>query len=81
GLAKIIRDKLIQYGINVIYYGNSNFSSKVTRIIDRIGNIEKAQQIATILRTKNVETSINPSLAVDVTIIVGEDYNISVLDY
>lgn len=81
GLAKIIRDKLIQYGINVIYYGNSNFSSKITRIIDRIGNIEKAQQIATILRTKNVETSINPSLAVDVTIIVGEDYNISVLDY
>lgn len=81
GLAKIIRDKLIQYGINVIYYGNSNYSSKVTRIIDRIGNIEKAQQIAAILRTKNVETSLNPSLAVDVTIIVGEDYNISVLDY
>lgn len=81
GLAKIIRDKLIQFGINVIYYGNYNNPSKVTRIIDRTGNLEKAQQIATILRTKNIETSINPALAVDVTIIVGEDYNISVLDY
>ncbi len=81
GLAKIIRDRLIQYGINVIYYGNSNFSSKITRVIDRVGNIEKAQQISTILRTKNIETSINLSLGVDVTIIVGEDYNISILDY
>ncbi len=81
GLAKIIRDRLIQYGINVVYYGNAKTSSKVTRIIDRIGNIEKAQQIAAILRTKNVETMINTALAVDVTIIVGEDYNISVLNY
>lgn len=81
GLAKIIRDKLIQYGINVVYYGNYNNQSKVTRIIDRTGNLEKAQQISAILRTKNIETSINPTLAVDVTIIVGEDYNISVLDY
>jgi len=81
GLAKIIRDKLILYGINVVYYGNSKTPSKVTRIIDRTGNIEKAQQISAILRTKNVETSINNNLSVDVTIIVGEDYNISVLDY
>ncbi|MFN3411431.1 MAG: LCP family protein [Exilispira sp.] len=81
GLAKIVRDRLLLYGINVVYYGNYNNPGKITRIIDRIGNLDKAQQIASILRSKNVETSINTSLGVDVTIIIGEDYNISVLDY
>lgn len=81
GLAKIVRDRLLLYGINVIYYGNYNNPGKTTRIIDRTGNLDKAQQIASILRNKNVETSINKSLGVDVTIIIGEDYNISVLDY
>ncbi|HQQ19475.1 MAG TPA: LytR C-terminal domain-containing protein [Exilispira sp.] len=80
GLAKLVRDKLLQYGINVIYYGNSNNSSKVTRIIDRVGKLDKAEQIGAIMRCKNIETAINLNAGVDVTIIIGEDFNMSFFD-
>lgn len=80
GNAKLLRDKLVNFGVDVLFYGNANTPSKETKVIDRTGNLEKANQIGVILRCKLISTEVNKSLGVDVTIIVGEDFNIDSID-
>lgn len=76
GMAKLLRNKLLYYDVNVLYYGNAKNIYKETVVIDRIGNLQKAQTIARILKTNNIYTKIDKGLGIDVTIIIGKDFNI-----
>lgn len=76
GMAKLLRNKLLYYNVDVLYYGNADNPFKETVVIDRVGNLQKAQTVAKILKTKNIYTKIDRGLGVDVTIIIGEDFNI-----
>ncbi|MCX8059357.1 MAG: LCP family protein [Spirochaetes bacterium] len=80
GLAKLLRNKLVYYNIDVIYFGNYSKNLKETVIIDRTGNLFYAKSIQTILRTGSINTNKNFDLGVDVTIILGEDFNIDNVD-
>lgn len=80
GLAKLLRNKLVYYNIDVINFGNYGKNLKETIIIDRVGNLFYAKSIQTILRTGSINTSKDLDLGIDVTIILGEDFNIDNVD-
>lgn len=76
GIAKLVRDKLIRNGFNVVEFGNADSDNyQNTIILDRTGKISKSLKVASILNCKNVYIKINPFIMVDVTVIIGRDYN------
>jgi LCP family protein required for cell wall assembly len=75
GVAKRIRDKLVRNGFNVIEFGNAPTQNyEHTLILNRTGNMRKAIKVASILKCKNVYPQINKFIMLDVTVIVGRDY-------
>jgi len=80
GLAKLLRNKLVYYNVEVISYGNYDRTLKETVIIDRVGNLFFAKSIQMILKNGIINTNKNTNLGIDVTIILGEDFNIDNVD-
>ncbi len=75
GLARLVRDKLVRNGFNVVEFGNADrFNYEHTLILDRIGNMKKAAKVASILNCKRIYPKINRFILIDVTVIVGKDY-------
>lgn len=77
GLADRFTDYLRNENVDVVNTGNYiSFDIDKTMIIDRIGNIANANQIAGILgvSSSNVFTQKNEDYFLDVSIIIGRDY-------
>ncbi len=75
GQAQSLRNYFIQYGFNVVHYGNAMRNDyERTLVIDRIGRPSLAKRIADIINCKEVYTRIDKTLLVDVTIILGNDF-------
>ncbi|HAM38774.1 MAG: hypothetical protein A2474_03640 [Elusimicrobia bacterium RIFOXYC2_FULL_34_12] len=76
GLAGKIRRKLIKNHFDVIKIGTYDNNSKYekTLVIDRMGQLDKAREIANEIGAKEVITKIDESRGVDVTIILGRDW-------
>ncbi len=75
GQAQSLRNYFIEYGFNIVHYGNAERSDyDKTLIIDRIGRPSLAKRIADIINCKEVHTRIDRTLLVDVTIIIGNDF-------
>jgi LCP family protein required for cell wall assembly len=76
GLAEKARRDLLAKKIDVIkigdYDGNSRYARTV--VIDRLGQPEKSQRVADTLGTKIVLTKIDETRGVDVTVILGQDW-------
>ncbi len=71
---EFLRDK----GFDVQRTDNAdNFSYQNTLVLDRSDNREKALAVARALQldTSVVQTTVDPSLQLDVTVILGKDYN------
>jgi len=66
--------------VEVISYGNYDRTLKETVIIDRVGNLFFAKSIQMILKNGIINTNKNTNLGIDVTIILGEDFNIDNVD-
>ncbi len=78
GLAAKMRQYLIAHHFDVVGTGNhDNFNVAETRIIDRKGNDIAAKRIASILGIdpQKIVRDLNPSRQVDVSVIIGKDYN------
>ncbi|PKM70832.1 MAG: hypothetical protein CVU93_00070 [Firmicutes bacterium HGW-Firmicutes-18] len=75
-LAGQMRRALTKNSFDVIKIGNYDADSKYekTLIIDRMGTLSKAQQIADVIGAKEVITKIDASRGVDVTVIIGRDW-------
>ncbi len=80
GMARKLRNKLINYNVDVVYYGNADRIYKESVIYDRVGELKYAQSIGEIIETNNIYTQKDKNLGVDVTIIIGEDFNIDKVD-
>ncbi len=68
---------LRQRGIDVVEMKNyKTFDVKETLVIDRIGNLAPAQEVARVLGvpSQNVIQMINPDYFVQVSVIIGKDY-------
>jgi len=75
-LAGQMRNALIKSNFDVIKIGTYEPNSKYekTIIIDRMGELSKAQQIADVIGAKEIITKIDASRGVDVTVIIGRDW-------
>ncbi|MEW6556154.1 MAG: LCP family protein [Elusimicrobiota bacterium] len=75
-LAGKMRRFLIKQNFDVIKIGSYEWDSKYekTLVIDRMGRLEKAQHVAASIGAKEVITKIDESRGVDVTIIIGRDW-------
>jgi anionic cell wall polymer biosynthesis LytR-Cps2A-Psr (LCP) family protein len=75
GQAQNLRNYFIEYGFNVVHYGNALRNDyETTMVVDRIGRPGLAKRIADIINCKEVYTKIDDTLLVDVTIIIGNDF-------
>ncbi|PIU83210.1 MAG: hypothetical protein COS68_05265 [Elusimicrobia bacterium CG06_land_8_20_14_3_00_38_11] len=75
-LAGQMRRALTKNSFDVIKIGNYEPNSKYekTLVIDRMGELSKAQQIADVIGAKEVITKIDSTRGVDVTVIIGRDW-------
>lgn len=75
GVAKMVRDKLVRLGFNVIEFGNAPLQNHENSLVLNVsGNMKKAMRVAQALRCGGIYTKINNFLLIDVTVIVGRDY-------
>lgn len=75
GAAKITRDKLVRYGYNVVEFANAPHQNyENTLVLNTSGNMKKAIKVAQVLKNNQVYTKINKFILIDVTVIVGKDY-------
>ncbi len=83
GIADRLTKLLRKHNYDVVNKGNYLRKGKVdwnvaeTRIIDQIGKVDNARQLADAMGVlySNVESYENPSPIADITIIIGKDYN------
>lgn len=77
GVGNYLTDFLRQKGIDVVKTGNyRSFDIDKTFIVDRMGKVEIAYQVADSLNLdkKLVISEINKNLFIDMTIVIGKDY-------
>lgn len=78
GAGDVLTDLLRKKGIDVVKTGNyRSFNIDNTFIVDRMNNLETAYKVADSLNInkKFVITEINKALFIDLTIVIGKDYN------
>jgi len=78
GAGNALTDLLRKKGIDVVKTGNyRSFNVDNTFIIDRMNNIETAFKVADSLNLNKrfIITEINKSLFIDLTIVIGKDFN------
>ena len=75
GIAKEVTTRLRALGYDVVNVGNAeSFYYDVTIIIDRIGKIENAKDVAKALKTDNYIQQIDKNRILEVSVIIGKDY-------
>lgn len=76
-LAQRTTDYLRARGFDVVEMGNAPGKSiQHTRVIDRAGSLEAAKQVAEALGVpqEHVTQEIDPTLYLDVSVVIGNDY-------
>jgi polyisoprenyl-teichoic acid--peptidoglycan teichoic acid transferase len=76
GLASRTAEIYRSYGFDVISVGNAS-SSEIARtlVLDRVGSGTYARRAADIIRARRLEADADPQSAVDVTVILGRDFD------
>jgi LCP family protein required for cell wall assembly len=75
GQALSLRNYLLEYGLNILHYGNALRSDfEKTQVIDRTGAPALARKVADIINCTEVTTKVDKTLMVDVSIIIGNDF-------
>lgn len=75
GLARRATDSLRGLGFDVVYYGNAgSFDREASVVLDRVGASERALAVARALGIPNVRSEPDPSLYLDVTVMLGRDW-------
>ncbi len=83
GLAETMTDYLRTSGFDVVEHGNhTSFDVQTTQIIDRIGNLDAAKQVALALGLpeSSITQDVKTDYYLDVSVIIGIDYR-SVLPF
>ena len=74
GLARLATDQLRDAGYDVVHLGNAASAAKTSLVIDRVGKKEIADRIAQALSIGRVETQVDTSRYLEVTVILGKDW-------
>lgn len=74
GLARLATDQLRAAGFDVVSIGNARAHRDESVVFDRTGNPELAERVAAALGIKHVETQIDTTLYLEVTVVLGADW-------
>lgn len=79
GLARKATDLLRDHGFDVVETGNAprGTSPAESVVLDRVGRAEVARQVADALGIRRVEARRDTTLLLDVTVVLGRDWEIS----
>lgn len=74
GAAAELTEHLRDAGFDVVDFGNADQSDRAkTVVIDRLGSAARAREVAASLRGVPIESGIDTTLYLDVTVLVGRD--------
>jgi hypothetical protein len=80
GAARVATTFLRDAGYDVVYFGNAaSFDYDSTRVIDRVEQPEVAGAVAQALGIGNVLSEPDPNLFVDVSVVLGADWQVETL--
>jgi hypothetical protein len=76
GLARVATRELRDRGFDVLEFGNAPAGTDSSRslVLDRVGKLELARQVADAIRIGRVEARPDSNLVLDVTVILGTDW-------
>ena len=74
GLARQATDRLRDAGYDVVFLGNARSAATTSRVIDRVGKREIAEKVASALQIGSIETAVDTSRYLEVTVILGADW-------
>jgi hypothetical protein len=76
GLARGATETLRAAGFDVVFFGNAPASASpdTTVVLDRTGDREPARAVARALGAVRIETAIDSTLLLDVTVMLGRDW-------
>ena len=75
GMARRVALALRAHGFDVVQWGNFESRQRMTRVVDRSGNLDAARRVAEFLGTDDLHSEVNDKLLIDVDVIVGQDYH------
>lgn len=76
GLARKTKEMFQNFGIEVTSVGNASTTDmEKTQVIDRTGDPAMAREVARAIKCENVVTQVDGTATVDVTVILGRDFN------
>ena len=80
GLARRTSELYEDYGFEVVRFGNAE-SNQVERtiVVDRRGVGDLAERVAQVIRAERIVTEVQPESDVDVTVILGRDFDGSIV--
>ncbi|CAN5674627.1 hypothetical protein BH23GEM6_BH23GEM6_10370 [soil metagenome] len=77
GLARRGTERLRAHGFDVVYFGNAGaFGPDSSLVIDRVGNRASAEAVAAALGLSAVQSASDTTLYVDVTVVLGRDWDL-----
>lgn len=74
GLARVGTRALRRQGVDVVFFGTADTTADSTRLIIRRGSREPAEQLHKLLGIGKIETLADSTRRVDVTVILGADW-------
>jgi hypothetical protein len=79
GLARDVTHRLREGGFDVVYFGNAaRFDYPRSVVLDRMGDPARGRAVAAALGIDTTATAVDPSLLLDVTVILGGDWPLPV---
>lgn len=81
GMAKAATDALRDRGFDVVDVGNwSSFEEPASFVVNRMDGLEEARRVADLLGIQEVRADSAENLYVDVTVVLGQDWDPAVLE-
>jgi len=75
GAARRATEKLRDLGFDVVFFGNASaFGRDSSVVLDRVGAVETARDVADALGIRNVLSEPDPNLYLDVSVVLGKDW-------
>jgi hypothetical protein len=76
GLARAATDVLRDHGFDVVFYGNADaFGRDSSVVLDRVGRVDLARDVADALGIPRVLSQPDSNLYLDATVVLGEDWS------
>jgi hypothetical protein len=75
GLAREVTEQLRSEGFDVVHYGNAQRGGvDSTAVLDRIGDRQAAEAVASALGVGRIQTALDTALYLEATVILGRDF-------